>query len=56
VLILDEPSNGLDAEGIEFVRHTVRQQKKQGVLIIATNERKEASWCDQEIHLGMKNE
>jgi heme exporter protein A len=55
VLILDEPSNGLDAEGIEFVRHAVRQQKEQGILIIATNDRKEAGWCDQQIHLGMKD-
>jgi heme exporter protein A len=55
VLILDEPTSNMDNEGIEFVRCVVRQQKKQGVLIIATNDRKEAGWCDQEIHLGIKD-
>jgi len=54
VLVLDEPTSSMDDEGIEFVRHIVRQQKKQGILILATNNRKEAGWCDKEVHLGMK--
>jgi heme exporter protein A len=55
LLILDEPTNALDPEGIEFARHVIRQQKKQGILVIATSDRKEVEWCDQEIHLGGKD-
>lgn len=51
VLILDEPTSNMDDEGIEFVEHIVKLQKRQGVLIIATNKKNEAGLCDQEIHL-----
>ena len=53
VLILDEPTSNLDDEGIEFVQRMVKQQKEEGVLIVATNDKKEAGWCAQEIHVGM---
>jgi heme exporter protein A len=53
VLILDEPTSNLDDEGIEFVQRMVKQQKEEGVLIVATNDKKEACWCAQEIHVGM---
>lgn len=53
VLILDEPTSSLDEEGIEFVQRIVRQQKEEGVLIVATNDKEEAGWCAKEIHVGM---
>jgi heme exporter protein A len=53
VLILDEPTSNLDEEGIEFVQDIVKQQKEEGVLIVATNDKEEAGWCAQEIHVGM---
>lgn len=53
VLILDEPTSNLDEEGIEFVQRMVKQQKEEGVLIVATNDKEEAGWCAQEIHVGM---
>jgi heme exporter protein A len=53
VLILDEPTSNLDEEGIEFVRHMANQQKEEGILIVATNNKEEASWCAQEIHMEM---
>ena len=53
VLILDEPTSNLDEEGIEFVQRIVKQQKEEGVLIVATNDKEEAGWCAQEIHVGM---
>jgi heme exporter protein A len=53
VLILDEPTTNLDEDGIEFVQHMVKKQKEEGVLIVATNDKEEASWCAQEIHVGM---
>ncbi len=51
VLILDEPTSSLDDEGIEIAHHIAEQQKKNGILIIAANDAKEARWCDQEIRL-----
>ncbi len=53
VLILDEPTSSLDEEGIEFVQGLMKQQKEEGVLIVATNDKEEATWCAQEIHVGM---
>ena len=53
VLILDEPTSNLDEEGIEFVQRMVKQKKEEGVLIVATNDKEEAGWCTQEIHVGM---
>jgi heme exporter protein A len=53
VLILDEPTSNLDEEGIEFVQRMVKQQKEEGVLIVATNDKEEAGWCAQKIHVGM---
>ena len=52
VLILDEPTSNLDAEGIEVVEHIIQEQKKSNILIIATNNNEEASSCDQQIQLG----
>jgi heme exporter protein A len=53
VLILDEPTSNLDEEGIEFVQRMVKQQKEEGVLIVATNDKEEAGWCAQEIYVGI---
>jgi heme exporter protein A len=53
VLILDEPTSNLDEEGIEFVQGIVKQQKEEGVLVVATNDKEEAGWCAQEIRVGM---
>jgi heme exporter protein A len=52
LLILDEPSSNLDEEGIEIVQHIVIEQKKENILIIATNNDEEARWCTQQIQTG----
>jgi heme exporter protein A len=52
LLILDEPTSNLDGEGIEVVKQVIQEQKKEGLLIIATNDREEAMWCAQQIHVG----
>jgi heme exporter protein A len=52
VLLLDEPTSNLDAEGVEVVKRVVESQKSSGILIVATNDAVEARWCAQEIHLG----
>lgn len=53
VLILDEPTSNLDGEGIEVIRQIIREQKKTGILIIATNDKEEAHWCTQQVQVGI---
>ncbi|MCX6143261.1 MAG: ABC transporter ATP-binding protein [Ignavibacteriales bacterium] len=52
LLILDEPTSNLDHDGIAMVKKVVDEQKKQGVLIVATNDADEAGWCSANIELG----
>ncbi len=52
VLLLDEPTSNLDAEGIEVVRQVVREQQKTGVLILATNDEDEAAWCSRRFQVA----
>lgn len=51
VLILDEPTANLDADGVSAVRHILQEQREQGILIVATNDAAEAKWCDNALHL-----
>ena len=52
VLILDEPTSNLDAEGIEVIKKIVLEQQKANILIIATNDTVEAAWCTQQIQVA----
>jgi heme exporter protein A len=52
VLLLDEPTSNLDAEGVDVVKSVVENQKSSGILVVATNDAMEARWCGQELHLG----
>jgi heme exporter protein A len=52
VLILDEPTSNLDAEGVDVVKSVVENQKSSGILVVATNDAMEARWCGQELQLG----
>ena len=52
VLILDEPTSNLDTEGSAFVHEIVVNQRKSGILVVATNDAHEASWCERRIRLG----
>ena len=52
LLILDEPTSNLDAEGIEVIQQIIQRQKKSDILIIATNNHEEAHWCVQQIQVG----
>jgi heme exporter protein A len=52
VLILDEPTANLDAEGVGAVHEIVRAQTQEGILIVATNDDAEAKWCENSLHLG----
>jgi len=52
VLVLDEPTSNLDADGIAMVERCVREQRSHGMLIVATNDADEAIWCSQRVVLG----
>lgn len=52
VLLLDEPGSNLDAAGMEFIRETVREQAKHGIVIIATNDSRELGYGEPLIQLG----
>jgi len=54
VLILDEPTISLDEEGVEFVQKIVAVQKQYGILVVASNDKKEIGWCEKIIQMGMK--
>lgn len=52
ILILDEPTSNLDSDGVEMVKHTVDDQLKGSILIVATNDAEEATWCSRKLTLG----
>ena len=41
ILILDEPTNGLDEDGVEWFRQFILQQKEKGKLILIASHSKE---------------
>ncbi len=53
ILVLDEPTSNLDADGIAMVQRRVMEQKKESILIIATNDAEESSWCAKRVELGI---
>lgn len=56
LLILDEPRSNLDAEGIKIVYEIIKEQKQNGIAIIATNDSEDFQHCEDVINLDeMKN-
>jgi heme exporter protein A len=54
VLVLDEPTSNLDADGIAMVEKCVKEQSAHGMLIVATNDADEATWCSKRVVLGVE--
>ena len=52
ILLLDEPTSNLDAEGISTVYDTMEEHKKNGILIVATNDSEDIKHCGQVIDLN----
>ena len=52
MLVLDEPTSNLDADGVAMVERIAKEQKMNGILIIATNNPEEAGWCSRQILVG----
>jgi heme exporter protein A len=53
LLLLDEPTANLDAEGVAMVESVVTEQRKRGIVVIGTNEANEAAWGDTVVRLGV---
>ena len=49
VLILDEPTNALDEDGVEQIRQLIREEKERGALVLIASHNKEdiATLCDK---------
>ena len=49
VLILDEPTNALDEDGVEQIRELIREEKERGALVLIASHNKEdiSSLCDK---------
>jgi heme exporter protein A len=52
VLILDEPMSNLDADGIAIVRGIMADQRREGVLIVATNDLGDCDMIDERVDLN----
>lgn len=52
ILMLDEPTSNLDAEGISAVDNIAEEYKHERILIIATNDEHERSLCKSDINLS----
>lgn len=52
ILILDEPMSNLDVNGVELVKELMRQQRLEGILIVATNDVSDVDTYDQRVDLG----
>jgi heme exporter protein A len=52
VLMLDEPTSNLDAEGVKTVDSIAEEYKHERILIIATNDEHEKNLCQKEINLN----
>lgn len=51
VLVLDEPSAGLDEAGRALVERILNEQRERGLAILATNDSKERGLATVELHL-----
>ena len=47
ILVLDEPSSNLDEEGVLLMKKIIEEQKKTGMVILATNDLKETQYAQQ---------
>jgi len=52
LLLLDEPFSNLDSKGIEIVDQIIKEHKKWGMIIIASNEQREIEYADRIINLS----
>ena len=52
LLLLDEPGCNLDSKGMKVVENIISDQRRNGMTIIASNERREVDYGDRVINLS----
>lgn len=51
LLLMDEPRTNLDEQGISVVYEFAEEQKKKGILILATNEKEDTGICTAKLSI-----
>jgi len=52
VLVLDEPMSNLDGEGVEIVRAVMAEQRRRGILVVATNDLSDIDAYERRVDLN----
>lgn len=52
LLLLDEPGTNLDSKGMEIVQDIITGQRRWGMTIVASNEKREVDYADRTINLS----
>ena len=52
LLLLDEPGCNLDSKGMKIVEDIISDQRKFGMAVIASNEKREVDYADRIINLS----
>ncbi|MDX1530998.1 MAG: ATP-binding cassette domain-containing protein [Rhodothermales bacterium] len=54
LLLLDEPTSNLDAPGRAVVEGVIDEHRAGGgLLVVATNDEREAAWCERRVEVGV---
>lgn len=52
VLLLDEPTTNLDADGIALYHNLIKNHTKQKLVIVSSNDKQEYDFCEEVIKIG----
>jgi heme exporter protein A len=52
VLVLDEPMSNLDGEGTAIVRTVMADQRRDGILVVATNDLSDVDTYERRVDLN----
>jgi heme exporter protein A len=52
LLLLDEPGCNLDSKGMKIVEDVIDKQRRLGVTVIASNEKREVDYADRVVNLS----
>ena len=52
ILLLDEPSTNLDAEGIALYKNLIANYTKEKLVVVSSNDKQEYEFCEEVIAIG----
>ncbi len=55
ILLLDEPGSNLDEPGLLLLNKIIEEQKKRGILVLATNDQRETKYGDEILNLDQQS-